>query len=631
MPAQQDHFSYSLGPNSGDSQQAQPWALILIIHFLQPNTIDLPSIDFALKPVSEKNPSGSSLYSDDVAMQHSKILIRSDILNVSTSTSKRSMVGSASATLVPGNYEYENVVLPGDHAFIWMGNEISKLQEIVDNIKNNKSANDFLSGLKFYGRVESCQKIFSLNGNKKSIRYNINFKSFSEFNSQVYFNPYLRNANPDSLAFYAQLSKNYTEMFAKTGIVTPQQAIKFLLNIFLGTGPENRAKGIVSNDGENNKTQRSPVNAYMIPKAAGEVLGQTQPSKGARLTYVDVLNTLIGVQRYSTETQFDDDSAAYEGFIPILSDETINTRQRECVDALKGVFPRLPDLFNNNSLISIIENLVNTHLNEMFLTLRTDEKGAIMPTLVARQIPFTTDRFHKAFPQTDATDFLELPRWVIGKGLRLGNYNIGTSDVLRINFVQFYGTLFNSGISAAQSMASQSSDQSFKEDRLDILRNGGRNAIVTSNVLIDTQAGSVVPEKVSEYASLVTDWYVNGQLKLTGSITLPGIVEPICVGDNLEFDGKVFHMEDITHEYSVDGIYKSFNTSISLVNGINSDGTYAYASGQSIDDQNEQYGRTNETSGEKSDFKEVSVGGTNVTDLLSSITNSNVLNKLLKG
>lgn len=629
MAANTDHFAYPLNPNSGDSQQAQPWALILIVHFLQPNTIDLPSLDFALKPVDSKNPSGSALYSDDVAMQHSKILIRSDIMSVSVNTNKRSMIGSATANLVPGNYEYENVILPGDHAFIWMGNDVGNLQTTVDNIKAGKAANDFASGLKFYGRVESCQKNFANDGKGiKGIRYSVSFKSFSEFNSQIYFNPYLRNANPDPLAFYAQLSKNYTEMFSQSGdqrIVTPQKAIKFLLNIFLGTGPEARAKG-------SNNTQRSPTNAYMIPKAVGDIMGQTSSSKGSRLTYVDVLNTLIGVQRYTTtDNQFEGEDSVYEGFVPVITNETMTSRQRECVDALKGVFPTLPDLFNNNSLISIIESLLNTSLNEMFLTLRTDENGKIMPTLVARQIPFTTERFLKAFPQTDATEFLELPRWVIGKGLRLGNYNIGTSDVLRINFVQFYGTLFNSAISAAQSMAAQSSDQSFKEDRLDILRNGGRNAIVTSNVLIDSQASSLVNEKVAEYASLVTDWFVNGQLKLTGSITLPGVAEPICIGDNLEFDGKVFQMEDLTHEYSVDGIYKSFNTQISLVNGVNSDGTYAYTGSQSIDDQNEQYGRTSENSGNSADFKEAAIQSTNVTDLLASVTNGDVLNKLLKG
>jgi hypothetical protein len=612
MALEEDHYAYHLRPNSVDSHQAQPWALILIIHFMQPNTLDLPSADFAFKPLSEKQGgSGSSLFSDDNAVKYQKILIRSDILEATVQSNKGSIIGSATVTLVPGQYEYDNVVTAGDHAFIWMGNDISRMSEVVTALGNGTKANGFLSGLKFYGRVESVRKLLDQDDNGvKSIRFNLNFKSFSELNSQVYFNPYLRNSNPDPYAFYAQLSQSYSEMFSKDKIVKPQNAIKFLLNVFLGKGPDTKAKGT-------NEVPRSPTNAFMVPKAVGEVLGQLQPSKGARLTYVDVLNTLIGMQRYTTtEQQFEDKQ--YEGFVPVISEETISTRQRECPDELKGAFPALPDLFNNTALSSILSSLLNSALNEMYFTLRCDEEGNILPTLVARQIPFTTDRFHSAFPQSDATSFLELPRWVVDKGLRIGEYNIGTSDVARVNFVQFFGTLFNSAISATQSMAAQSSNKSFKEDTLDILRSGGRNMIVTSNVLIDQQSGSIVPEKVAEYATLVADWYMNGHLKLTGSMTLPGVPEPICVGDNLEHDSKVFHIEGLTHRYMVAGSNKSFNTSLTLVNGLRDDGTYSYTGSQSIADQNEQYGSSDEKNANTADFREAS----NIKEAVDSILNS---------
>lgn len=624
MAVQVDHYTYEIKPNYSDSQQAQPWALLLIMHFSQPNTLDIPSKDDAFKPQKNKNSSSTGLYSDDVAIQTTKILIRSDIMRASVRTSKRDRIGSASLELVPGQYEYDKVLCPGDHAFLWMHNDIAQLQAVVDAIKANKAANFFNSGLKFYGRIESVREMFNTSDDgTKTIRYNVNLKSFSELNSQIYFNPYLHNTDPDIYAFYAQLSKNYSEMFNKKSLVTPQEALKFLLKIFVGSGPDKKAKG-------SNEVQRSPNNAYMIPKSVGQVLGQVASSKGARLTYSDILNTLIGVQRYTTaENQFKGEDTVYKGLVPIISDATIQSRQRECPEELKGIIPALPDLFNNHSLLSILDSLLNQSLNELFLTLRADEKGNIMPTMVARQIPFTTDRFFKVFPNSDATKFLKLPRWRINPGLRIGSYNIGTSDVMRVNFVQFYGSLFNSNVSAAEAMASQSSENNFKEDRLDILRNGGRNAIINSNVLVDTQAGSIVPEKVQEYATLVADWYMNGHLKLTGSITLPGIAEPICVGDNLEFDDKVFHIEEVSHDYAMDGIYKRFSTSLALVNGVKTDGSYAYTGAQNPNVQNEQYGSTSEINTKTNEVTENTDAKDPISALISNINLPDFAKKLL--
>jgi hypothetical protein len=67
----------------------------------------------------------------------------------------------------------------------------------------------------------------------------------------------------------------------------------------------------------------------------------------------------------------------------------------------------------------------------------------------------------------------------------------------------------------------------------------------------------------------LSDWVINGHLKLNGTISVTGISEPICVGDNFEWNGIVFHIEQVTHMAQIgpNGMV-SFRTALSLTNGL---------------------------------------------------------------
>ena len=60
-------------------------------------------------------------------------------------------------------------------------------------------------------------------------------------------------------------------------------------------------------------------------------------------------------------------------------------------------------------------------------------------------------------------------------------------------------------------------------------------------------------------------------------MSLAGVQEPICVGDNFELAGKLFHIEGVNHDYDAqeNGV-KGFYTSLDLSQGILSNGAYAF-------------------------------------------------------
>ena len=588
--AQQNNQQYLITQNTVDSHQAQPWCLILVLHYTYPNTWDLPSPGQAFQ--SDNNKTSSPLFTDDAAIQVTPVLIRSDILSCTVSHDKNNTLGTATAMLVPGDNEYENLLLPGDHVYVWMHNDVAVLQDVVSRINNNQAANSFNSGLKFYGKVDSCRKIFTTTENGvKSIRYNLNMKSFSEFNAQIYFNPVLQNQDdPGQFKFYGQLSQAWDDFTSANNsielpIFTPSATIPSLVNLFFGVGPGPQATG------QSTSQLRSPTSAFIVPNTVANILGHTAPVN-PHFTFADILNTITGIQKYPTSQPY---------MMPSISQSTLNSNQKQTTTPLTGVIPSLPSPFTNQTMESIIRSVSVSEINEMYCTLRADQNGFINPTMIVRQVPFTSPRFTSAYPSatSNVTMFNELPLWTIDPSVQLGSFNIGTSDTMRINYTQFIGMPFSSNIPAPAAAAlqmgnSNANGSNFVEDTLDILRSGGRNLLIQSNVLLNLSSS---PQEQAAYnADLIADWYQNGHLKLNGSIMTPGIPQPICIGDNLGFDGKILHIENVTHTYSMSGINKTFRTAMQLSQGVLPNGQYAYTSGTSIDQQSVQYGRTSEKS-----------------------------------
>ena len=120
-------------------------------------------------------------------------------------------------------------------------------------------------------------------------------------------------------------------------------------------------------------------------------------------------------------------------------------------------------------------------------------------------------------------------------------------------------------------ISTQIAQTNYDYDSNDVLRSGLRPYIV------NTQFDELTTDKKEylspQWAKILGDALIGGHLKMNGTITCAGIVDPIAVGDNLEDDGIVYHIEQVSHtcNINVSNGEKTFRTSIALSNGMHID------------------------------------------------------------
>ena len=497
----------------------------------------------------------------------------SDVLNCSISSDKNNFLHTAELTLASGDINYLHALSAGDHAMIWLFDDTTKYEEYSLRILNNQQSNQSDSGLKFIGRVHSVRQILNTQANGvKTLRYLVTLKGFAELETVVYFNPYLKDTVSTQIQggeggassvmrgyqFFSEISKKWADMFfssSKTG-ASAQELVKFFVRVFLGDGPQNQNKRV--GDGT---AKQSPNGAYLIPAPVANILGITSPSDKS-YTYQDLLNAYIGIQNYGQDSYHPDVKNASQN-------------QKDTKQGIYGYYYSMPDNFSGVTLWSLITGHANTQLNECYTTLRRTPSGAIMPHLIVRQQPYTSDKGQAKFKEEQIffTKMTSLPKWKISSAQIIGAANIGTSDSARINFVQVYGNANdNTGNPAHTQLQQQIYQGNMQFDSGDILRNGTRVAVINTMSDITGQVGDPSNTSkllVSEWAKVIGDFYLNGHLKISGSITTFGIMEPIQIGDNVEFDGITAHIEGISHQYQVmpNGI-KAFQTTISFSHGL---------------------------------------------------------------
>lgn len=166
------------------------------------------------------------------------------------------------------------------------------------------------------------------------------------------------------------------------------------------------------------------------------------------------------------------------------------------------------------------------------------------------------------------TRFATLPRWVVHPVL-VQSLDVGRSDAMRFNMIHVYG---DSGTRGGSTPAVQFVRDPPIFDDLDILRNGIRSY---SQVVPCSQADTLT-YKSRDWMKIIADNLMGGHMRLTGTISMVGVQSPICVGDNLEFDDHLFHIETVSHSFQIaaNGM-KSFNTQIQLTYGIRGDDSMA--------------------------------------------------------
>lgn len=490
------------------------------------------------------------------------LVVENDCIALSVNVTKGNLTPSVQMTLVETDVNYSTAIHPGDFVLVNMLNWETDARRIVNiaRSKNIGPINKVSDGFKGIFKVQGVRKRIAVDPQSGTIRvtYSINGFAFTEFNNSIYYNPYLRTDNQgtgkDDLLFATNLQADYKQLISPDNNPYCQDIMKFLIESFIGSGISDKGQTFAAG---------SPITAnthFYIPQQVGTFLGVSK-AKAAK----DVYNYLFGIQQYAGSG----DRSYASGFNP---SNLVEPKGRFYYTAQKcnGQTLLRAEYWNQQKAWSIINQYTNAPLNELYTCFRVSPSGSVMPTVVFRQIPFNSDDFgnNATFNQkVPVTKFSNLPRWKISSAM-IFSADIGLEEAARVNFVQYYASPPADVKKADAYMSVQTAAGNYVYDINDVVRSGLRPYVVTTSfqdLTIDKQA-----YEAKAWAQLLGDCVIGGHLKLNGTLECVGLVQPIAVGDNLEFDGTIFHIEEVNHicNISAQTGVKMFRTIIKLSNGV---------------------------------------------------------------
>jgi len=505
------------------------------------------------------------------------LVVENDCVQCSTTSNKGTLTPSMTATLIMTDVNYETAVAPGDFVFVNMLNYEIDARRVADAARAKEPINGVLDGFKGLYKVQSVRKVLSVDPDTgtKFYAFKITGFAFTEFNNSIYFNPFMLDPDVDKkneLLFSSIISTNWASLYNKRGYVNVQDLIAVLIQNFIGTG--NTSKGQTNKKGvpQNFNTH------FYIPRLVGRYLG-LKNAKAAK----DVYNYVFGIQKYAGAQA--NSTTLSSGLNPQGLVQRFN-RFWYTPTPCDGDSMLKAEFWNNVKAWSILNQYTNGPLNEMYTCFRVSPEGTVMPTLVFRQIPFTTEDFKGTSLPT--TKFMNLPRWKVNPALVVG-FDIGREEAARINFVQYFArsTIDVGGTALSLEIAKKN----YSYDIRDVQRSGLRPYIVVTQ-FNEPSVGQGLAFKSPLWAKIVGDSLIGGHLKMNGTFTCIGLEDPIATGDNFEFDGVVYHIEQVTHSCTInpqDG-KKSFRTNISVSSGvsISSNATYGTRYSEMVDPQGQQ-------------------------------------------
>lgn len=570
-------FKYILGPNAGDSHQSSPHWLAVIVRFADRDTYNDQALGENGQPVSKetsmKNP----------VAEMAPLILDSEIMSWNVSSGKKPHTGTGVFTLPNTGIDYTSEVCPGDWILFWAFDNRKDYEWVRGKIERRQRCNEFDDGFKFMGRVNGVRRKRSLGGNgAKTTGYTITAVSFSEFDNTIYYNESMQaryggNMLQFAIDFGGEIN-NFLLNGEAGGSILAGDAIKKLLNVCLGLGPGAASKGInplaIGDNADLRQAasvlQASPNSSNFVPATIGElVLGRKTSQTKPELTYVDLMRAWIGTQRYQQtilETGDEVDAGlrltSIKGFVPDVGD-----------GSLPGEFLPHPVDFNQKSVWSILGTYLNEPVNEMYTCMRVDHEGKVMPTLIARQTPFSSNSFQNVRSSAPVTTFTSLPRWVLDDRIVIDD-DVGSSNSTRFNFI--FLPAQDQALAGQSAFLNQNQNYVVNPpmvDTADIQRNGLRMFAQTLGARVNASLGAIDQSPGRFWTKLMADVCFNQHLRWSGNIVSMGIQVPICEGDNVQYDGVIYHIERVTHQGGIDQFSgkKSFYTSLSVSSGVSTE------------------------------------------------------------
>jgi hypothetical protein len=540
-------FVYNITSNTEDSHQTDPGLMLTFIRW------------------ENRDPYH---FDSSISGTRSPLVVINDCISLQVSYSKSSPAPTLQASLLGGDINYLTAIAPGDLVIAnmkeWEGDIVSNVEidgkvlpSLYDRAKAGQPINHQDDGFKGVFKVQSVHETFSIDTNgTKRIIYNITAHAFSELGNTIYFNPYLVSQGDlnNNIAFLTEISGKWNNLIKDKLLPSVQNLLVLLFQTFVGNG--------LNENGKKTKLgiPRTENNLYSVPQLLGSLLGNSKAKTAA-----DLYNIFIGIQNFKQESY-----GAYDfrNFCPPKSSFKKDGRFYSLGSPLQGRSITKPEYWNQVKVWDILNQYLNNIINEMYVCFKADpDTGFIMPTLVARQKPFTNSTFTA---YKDVTFFHSLPRWKLWPE-RTRGVHLGRDEALRINFVQVFGR--SEAISSNANVGYQIVQGNYVVDKEDIQRNGLRPFIATSPFDYPADASKAQSATMAPiWAKILGDFLIGGHLKMSGTIECSGIEEPIQPGDNLEFEGNVYHIESVSHSMEVTATRtKIFKTILNLSMGLSSD------------------------------------------------------------
>ena len=546
-------MSISIGPNSGDSHNVSPYWFAAIVPFKYQITYHRKE-QLTPSEAIETNP---------------VIILDSEIVSWSVSGTKTSPTSTFSFQMlsaesgVYGTPDIMNAMNPNDWVLFWVFDNYSDYISTRQAVEKEERANYYRTAPKFMGRLDSIVRDLSVSATgQKSLVYKVSCIGFKEFLSKIYYN---RNLPvPDGLRNAGRAIFGNEDVSLDAGglllskggspLVPPDTIIPKLIAIVLGKGPGEQYK-------HTTQITTSPNQAFLIPRVISKWMLGNESGK----TYADLLMTITGVQKYN-ETPFSTDifDSNYDTPPPNLpfGEDFALQLLPTSLKPMAGKVLMQSIYYDNTPLWSVLATYLNAPFNEIYTIMRPNLGGWVMPTVVCRQIPFSTDAFLEQCK--DATGFLELPRWRIEPSMLL-HYQLGKSATTMSNYMQIIET----NLAKTSDVNGSYEQWAFRPifDRASVARNGLEAEIKNISALF-TPIDNAVFARRQFWSQFMADITFDSQLFLSGSVLSKGIQLPIAHGDNIELDGYIYHIEAASHEGSISpNGAKDFNTMLTVSHG----------------------------------------------------------------
>ena len=535
----------SLGPyikkivkNTPDSHQTSPAYCLTFIRWKNRDTIN---------------------YEESPKLVRDPLVVINDCISVTTSESKSSLTPTVTMHLLAGDINYATAVAPGDFVIVNLVNDEVKARELAIKALNLQPINEYSDGFKGLYKIQKVRRKITVDQNTgiKQYSYTIHAFGFTELNNVIYYNPTAAAAfRENNLLFLTQFASFFTDKATSLGNESNvQDVLVLLVKALLGKGA----------DQDDFTISASQNTHFLIPPSLGKLLGRsgrkkkdeidkTSSDKNKKpLTVPDIYNFIFGVWGRPNGKASNPKNGFNPNLKPINGSNNFFKTKGKSLQGWKifGV-----EDFNQKKIWSILQSYLNGAINEAYTTTRIGPDGRVYPTVIFRQKPFNSDHFDAPKgkrkdlakqnpPSIPVTRFSSLPRWRVSPDL-IYSIDLGKDEVGRINYVQLFGRAV--AINADVNQAIQAQNIFF--DQKDIERHGLKPAIITSNFDYP-QSASLSDLQARKWSYMLFDMLNGMHLKESGTIVCYGIKDPICVGDNIEFDNAIYHIESVSHHMSI--------------------------------------------------------------------------------